>query len=87
MFFRKDLFDGLLRISTKKTNAEPRCLTSLGGHDDGAICAAKHLELVHAYHLTHPFYGFDQLHLGNQILIKLVCHVLIKTDKEMHSYT
>ena len=30
MFSRKDffrLFDGLLRISTKETNAEPRCLT------------------------------------------------------------
>ena len=36
VFSRKDfskLFDGLLRISTRKTNAEPRCLTSLGGHD------------------------------------------------------
>ena len=43
MFSRKDffrLFGGLLRISTRKTNAEPRCLTSLDGHD-GAICAAK----------------------------------------------
>ena len=52
IFSRKDFFrfiDGLLTISTRKTNAEPRCLTSLGGHD-GAICAAKHLELVHAYH-------------------------------------
>ena len=48
MFSRKDffrLFGGLLRISTRKTNAEPRCLTSLDGHD-GAISAAKHLELV-----------------------------------------
>ena len=53
MFYRKDffgLFDVLLRISTRKTNAEPRCLTSLGG----AICAAKHLELVHAY-LASPY--------------------------------
>ena len=35
MFSRKDvfrLFGGLLRISTRKTNAEPRCLTSLDGH-------------------------------------------------------
>ena len=32
-----------------ETNAEPRRLTSLVGHD-GAICAAKHLELVHAHH-------------------------------------
>ena len=34
MFSRKDffrLFGGLLRISTRKTNAEPRCLTSLDG--------------------------------------------------------
>ena len=57
MFSRKDffrLFDGLLRISARKTNAEPRCLTSLVGHD-GAICAAKHLELVHAHHLTNPY--------------------------------
>ena len=57
MFSRKDffrLFSGLLRISTGKTNAEPRCLTSLDGHD-GAICAAKHLELVHAHHLANPF--------------------------------
>ena len=56
MFSTKDffrLFDGLLRISTRKTNAEPRCLTSLGGYN-GAICAAKHLELVHAYHLANP---------------------------------
>ena len=51
-FFR--LFGGLLRISTRKTNAEPRCLTSLDSHD-GAICAAKHLELVHAHHLVNPY--------------------------------
>ena len=53
-FFR--LFGGLLRISTRKTNAaaKPRCLTSLDGHD-GAICAAKHLELVHAHHLANPY--------------------------------
>ena len=60
MFSRKDffrLFGGLLRISTRKTNAEPRCLTSLDGHD--AICAAKHLDLGHAYHLASPYrYGF-----------------------------
>jgi len=36
-----------------ETNAEPRCVTSLVGHD-GAICAAKHLELVHTHHLTNP---------------------------------
>ena len=57
MFARKDffrLFGGLLRIFTRKTNAEPRCLTSLDGHD-GAICAAKHLESVHAHHLANPY--------------------------------
>ena len=57
MFSRKDffrLFGGLLRISTRKTNAEPICVTSLDGHD-GAICAAKHLELVQAHHLANPY--------------------------------
>ena len=57
MFSRKELFrlfDGLLRISTLKSNAEPRCLTSLGGHD-GAFCAAKHRELIHTYHLANPY--------------------------------
>ena len=89
MFARKDffrLFGGLLRISTRKTNAEPRCLTSLDGHD-GAICAAKHLELVHAHHLANPYTDLTNSIWGKKILIKLVCHVLIRTDKEMHSYT
>ena len=57
VFSRKDfskLFDGLLRISTRKTNAEPRCLTSLGGHD-GTIWAAKHLDLVHVHYLANPY--------------------------------
>ena len=69
MFSRKDffrLFGGLLRISTRKTNAaaEPRCLSSfneslhhsrlIDGYD-GAICAAKHLELVHAHHLANSY--------------------------------
>ena len=50
------MFGGLLRISTRKTNAaaEPRCLRLLDGYD-GAICAAKHLELVHAHHLANPY--------------------------------
>ena len=42
MFSRKDffrLFGGLLKISTRKTNAEPRCLTSLDGHD-GDLCSS-----------------------------------------------
>ena len=57
MFSRKDfftLFDGRLRIFTSKTNDEPRCFTSLGGHD-GAICAKKHLKLVHVHHLANPY--------------------------------
>ena len=57
VFSRKDflrMFDDLLRISTRKINPEPRCLTSLVGHD-GAICAAKHFELVHAHHLANPY--------------------------------
>ena len=57
MFARKDflkMFDGLLRISTRKTNAQPRCLTSLVDHN-GAICAAEHLELVHAHPLANPY--------------------------------
>ena len=48
------MFGGLLRISTRKTNTEPRCLTSLVGHN-GAICAAKHLELLHVDHLANPY--------------------------------
>ena len=59
VFSRKDffrLFAGLLRISTRKTNAEPRGLTSLGGRD-GAIWVAKHLELVHGHHLASPYTG------------------------------
>ena len=48
------VFGDLLRISTRRTDAEPRCLTSLDGRD-GAICAAKHLKLGHAYHLAIPY--------------------------------
>lgn len=57
VFSRKDffrLFDGLLRISTRKTNAEPRCLTSLGSHD-GVIWAAKHIQLVYVHLLVNPY--------------------------------
>ena len=85
MFSRKDffrLFDGLLRISTRKTNAEPTCLTSLGGQMERFVQLAKHLELVHAHHLANPFTD-----LGNHVLIKLVCYALTKTDKGTHSYT
>ena len=55
-FFR--LFGGLLRISTRKTNAEPRCLTSLDGHD-GAICAAKTPRIGPRTSSGKPLYGFD----------------------------
>ena len=75
MFSRKDffrLFGGLLRISTRKINAEPRCLTSLDGHD-GAICAAKHLELVHAYHAANPYTDLTAFIWG----IKLVCQTCV----------
>ena len=60
MFSRKDFFrllGGLLRTSTREINTEPRCLTSLDGHD-GAICAAKHLELVRAHHQANPCTDF-----------------------------
>ena len=56
------MFDRPLRISTRKTNAEPRCLTSLVSHDR-VICAAKHLELVHAHHLANPYTDLTQLHM------------------------
>ena len=62
MFSRKDffrLFGGLLRISTRKTNAEPKCLTSLDGHD-GAIFAAKHAPRIEPRISSgEPLYGFD----------------------------
>ena len=48
------MFDGLLRISTRKTNTKPSCLTSLVGHNE-AICAAKHLELIQVHHLANPY--------------------------------
>ena len=59
MFSRKDffrLFGGLLRVSFRKTNAEPRCLTSLGGHD-GAICTPR----IPPPRISsdEPLYGFD----------------------------
>ena len=74
MFSRKDLFrlfGGLLRISTRKTNAEPRCLTSLDGHH-GAICEAKHLELGHAYHLVNPYTDLTNSIWETKYLSKLV---------------
>ena len=58
--------------------------TSLGGHD-GAICAAKHLELVHAHHLTNPYTDLTNFLWGTKYYSNL--YVLIKTDEGMHSYT
>ena len=60
MFSRKDflrMFDGLLRISTRKTNAEPRCLTSLVGHN-AAICAETP-RIGPCTPSGEPLYGFD----------------------------
>ena len=61
MFSRKDffrLFDGRLRISTRKTNVEPRCLTSLGGHD-GAIFCGETPRIGQRASSGKPLYGFD----------------------------
>ena len=88
---RKDflrMFDSLLRISTTKTNAECRCLTSLVGHDG---LMERFVQRNTSNWSTHIIWRIlIRIWLtpfGNQILIKLVCHVLIKTDKGMHCYT
>ena len=84
MFSRKDfrLFDGLLRISTRKTNTETKCLTSLGGHD-GAICATKHLELVHLYHLPNPYTDLTNAICGTKYLkSKLYLMSLLKLTRK-----
>ena len=44
----------LLFCSSNQAQRSNNVLTSLDGHD-GAICAAKHLELVHAHHLASPY--------------------------------
>ena len=72
VFSRKNfyrLFDGLLRISTRKTNAEPRCLTSLGGHV-GAIWAAKDLELAHVHHLANPYTDLTNSFRGTKYFLR-----------------
>ena len=61
MFSRKDffrLFGGLLRISTRKTNAEPRCLTSLDSHN-GAILCSETPRIGPRTSPGKPLYGFD----------------------------
>ena len=61
MFSRKDffrLFDGRLRICTRKTNVEPRYLTSLGGHD-GAILCGETPRIGQRASSGEPLYGFD----------------------------
>ena len=64
MFSRKDffrLFDGLLRISTRKTNAEPRCLTSLGGQMERLIWAPSETPRIGPRTSSgEPFYGFGE---------------------------
>ena len=62
MFSRKDLFrlfDGRLRISTRKTNAEPRCLTSLGGHDGATDLCSETPRIGPRTSSGEPLYGFD----------------------------
>ena len=82
VFSRKDLFDGLLRISTRKANAEPRCLTSLGGHD-GAICAAKHLELVHVHHLANPYTDLTNSLRGTKYFLRETNTVFRDTNNSL----
>ena len=85
LFSRKDffrLFDGLLRISTRKTNAEPRCLTSLGGHD-GAICAAKHLELVHVHHLANTYTDLTNSLRGTKYFLREINTVFRDTTNSL----
>ena len=85
VFSRKDffrLFDGLLRISTRKANAEPRCLTSLGGHD-GAICTAKHLELVHVHHLANPYTDLTNSLRGTKYFLRETNTVFRDTNNSL----
>ena len=78
-FFR--LFDRLRRISTIETKAEPRRLISLGGHD-GEICAAKHLELVHAYHLANPYTDLTNSIWGTKYQSNLYVMPLLKLTRK-----
>ena len=85
MFSRKDvfrLFDGRLRISTRKPNVEPRCLTSLGGHD-GAICAAKHLKLVHVHHLANPYTDLTKFLRGTKYFLRETNTVFRDTNNSL----
>ena len=76
------MFDGRLRISTRKPNVEPRCLTSLGGHD-GAICAAKHLELVHVHHLANPYTDLTNFLRGTKHVFRETNTVIRDTDNSL----
>ena len=85
MFSRKDvfrLFDGRLRISTRNPNVEPRCLTSLGGHD-GAICAAKHLKLVHVHHLANPYTDLTNFLRGTKYFLRETNTVFRDTNNSL----
>ena len=79
-FFR--LFDGRLRISTRKTNVEPRCLTSLGGHD-GAIYAGKHLELVHVHLLANPYTDLTNFLQGTKYFLRETNTVFRDTNNSL----
>ena len=74
------LFDGLLRISTRKTIAEPRCLTSSGGHV-GAISVAKDLELVH--HLANPYTDLTNSLLGTNYFLRETNTVFGETNNSL----
>lgn len=65
-FFR--FFDGLFRISTRKTIAEPTCL--FRGHDGRAICATKHLKLVHVHHLANAYTGSNNSLRGTKDILR-----------------
>ena len=85
VFSRKDffrLFDGLFRICTGKTNAEPRCLTLLGGHD-GAIWAAKHLKLVQVHHLGNPYTNLTNSLRGTKHFLQVTNTVFRDTNNSL----
>ena len=72
MFSRKDFFRFV----------EPRCLTSLGGHD-GAICAAKHLELVHVHHLANPYTDLTNFLRGTKYFLRETNTVFRDTNNSL----
>ena len=69
----------MLRISTRKSSAEPRCLTSLGGHV-AAIWEAKDLELVHVHHLANPYTDLTNSLRGTKYFLRETNTVLEDTN-------